>query len=106
MKPGTDGTFPEENRKCTVCLLCSAPRATLLVPLAPFARRIVVRVGRFLRWPQRFGHMAQIHADARPCGRPAPHGIDQDVVNGELRGRPAMSALPSLQTCQGGRAIG
>ena len=34
----------------------------------PFPRRIVVGVGSLLRGPQRFGHMAQVHADAGPGG--------------------------------------
>src|SRR5580704_2275995 len=48
-------------------------RLPLRPPFAPFARRILIRIGRFLRWPQRFGHVAEVHADASPCGRPAPH---------------------------------
>src|SRR5215467_7673412 len=32
----------------------------------PFARRIVIRVGRLLRWPQRLGYVAQVHPDASP----------------------------------------
>ena len=35
---------------------------------APLARWIVVRVGYFLRRLQGFGHMAEVHSDARPGG--------------------------------------
>src|SRR5215471_15613714 len=50
-------------------------------PFTPLARRIVIRVGRLLRRPERFRHMAEVHADAGPGGRPTPHGVDQHVVH-------------------------
>ena len=34
-----------------------------------------------------FGHVAQIHADARPGGRSAAHRIDQHIVDGQERRR-------------------
>ena len=64
-----DGDFcrrPLKPRKtCSRILARCMARSTLGTPLT---RRIVIRVGRFLRGSQRFGHMAEVYPDAGPCG--------------------------------------
>ena len=83
---GADGDFRER------------PLSSRLAParFAPFPRRIVVRIGSLLRRPQLFRHMAQVHADARPGGRPAAHRIDQHVVHGQQFGRLGMLGSSSV----------
>ena len=71
--------------------------ALLLRPLTPLARRIVVGVGRFLRRADRFGHVAQVHANARPRRRAAAHRVDENVVDRELRRRFRMLRFPALE---------
>src|SRR5215831_1585976 len=68
---------------------------------APFTRRIVIRVGGFLRRSQLFWHFSEIHSNAGPGGRPATHGVDQHVVYGEKRGHFGMLTLPSFETGDG-----
>src|SRR5690242_18127801 len=75
--------------------------AGLLVQFTPFARRIIVGIGRFLRRPDGFGDVAQVHANARPGGRAAAHRIHQDIVYGKgIRGSRIL-ALPTLETSEG-----
>src|SRR5262249_21624306 len=74
-------------------------RSTAPLPLStPFTRRIVIRVGGFLRRSQLFWHFSEIHSNAGPGGRPATHGVDQHVVYGEKRGHFGMLTLPSFET--------
>src|SRR2546430_985992 len=68
---------------------------------APFTRRILIRVGGFLRGAQPFRHISQVHSDAGPGGRPAAHGVDQHIVHGEKRGDFGMFTLPPFETGDG-----
>jgi len=68
--------------------------------LAPFARRIVVRVGRFLGRSQLFGDVAQVHADAGPERGTATHSVDENIVDGKMSGGFRIFLLPALQACQ------
>src|SRR5579863_1484235 len=76
------------------------------VALAPRPCRIVIRVGRFFRRPKFFRDVAQIHADARPRGRSAAHGIDKDVVDSQISGRFGMAVFPTFQSCESGVFVG
>ena len=84
---------------------CSSHSAFRCVRTPPLARRIVVRIGSFLRRAERLRHIPQIHSYARPGGRPSPHRIHQHIVYREVAGRLGMPALPSLQTRQSGRFV-
>src|SRR5439155_16665388 len=69
--------------------------------LAPFTRRIPIRVWGFLRWAQPFRHISEVHSDAGPGGRPAAHGVDQHVVDGDKARCFGMFTLPPFQTSEG-----
>src|SRR6185295_19290424 len=74
--------------------------ASLRAPLAPFARRIFVRV-RFLRTRTKIlRYIAQVHADPRPRRRAAAHRIDEDVVYREAARRLGVPFLPPLEPGQ------
>src|SRR5262245_36185777 len=82
-------------------------RALLCGPLrAPFAGRIVIRVGRLLWRPQLFGHMPQVYADPRPGGGPAAHGIHQYVIHREKLSGFGVPNFPSFETGERGGFIG
>src|SRR5438132_2593666 len=70
-------------------------------PVTPFTRRILIRIGGFLRRAQPFRHIAQVNSDAGPGGRPAAHGVDQHVVHGEKHGHFGMFTLPAFETGEG-----
>ena len=61
-------------------------RRNLLSRRAKSARRIVIRIGSFLRGPIRFRHVSQVHANPCPSGILAAHGIDEHVVDGKQLG--------------------
>ena len=63
-----DGDFRRRPLSVTPPAYSSFFRVSSCAHSPPFARRIVIRVGSFLRRPQRFGHMTQVHADAGPGG--------------------------------------
>src|SRR5688500_4013532 len=63
-------------------------------PVTPFTRRVLIRIGGFLRRAQFFRHISEVHSDAGPGRRPATHGVDQHVVHGEKRGDFGMFTLP------------
>src|SRR5262245_31491418 len=75
-------------------------------PAPPLARRVVVRVGRLLRWPHGLRNVPEVHPDARPGGRPAAHRVDEDVLDREPRGDVRMPRLPPLEAGEGGLSAG
>ncbi len=81
-------------------------RRAFRIHFAPFPRRIVIRVGCFLRRPQCLRHMAQVDANASPRGRSASHRIHQHIVDGEKRGSVRIFVFPSFETRQRGLFIG
>ena len=57
----------------------------------------VVGIERFLRRPERFRHVLQVDADARPGLEAAAHRVDEHVGRLEVRRRLGMPRLPALE---------
>jgi len=78
-------------------LLNFPPCHFFLARFAPFAGRIIIRVGSLLLRPQRFRHMTQVDADASPRRRSAPHRVNQDIVNRQMIGHLRIFFFPPFQ---------
>jgi len=50
--------------------------------------------------------VAQVDANPGPGGGAAAHGVDQDVVHGEIRGGGGVFGFPPFQAGEGKFAIG
>jgi hypothetical protein len=81
-------------------------RATASAQFAPLAGGIVIGIGRFLARPDVFGDVAQVDANSGPGGGAAAHGVDQDVVHGEIRRCGGVFAFPAYEAGEGSFAIG
>src|SRR4051812_26874014 len=99
--------WPQFSRgECSEMLSGSLLRATTSAQFAPLARGIVIGIGRFLSRPDVFGDVAQVDANTGPGGGAAAHGVDQDVVHGEMRGGGGVFGFPAFEAGQGSFAIG
>ena len=74
--------------------------------MAILVRRVVVGIGGFLHGAQHFRNMTKIDSNAGPCGRPATHGIDENIIDGKVFRRIRMIAFPALESCEGGFFVG
>ena len=64
----------------------------------PFGRGVFIWIQRLLRRTQVFGHVLQVHADARPGAVAAAFPVDEDVGRLEMRHGIGMPRLPALQS--------
>lgn len=69
---------------------------------APGAGGVVVGVGGFLRGSELFGDVAEVDTDSSPGGGTAPHGVDEDVVDGEMGGSFGIVCFPAFEAFEGG----
>ena len=74
--------------------------------MAILVRRVVVGVRSFLQGAECFRNVAKIDSNAGPCGRPASHGIDENIIDGQVFRRIGMIVLPALESCEGGFFVG
>ena len=60
----------------------------------------VVWIERFLRRPQPFRNVFEIHADSCPRVKPATHGVHKHVGRLKIRGGIDVPIFPALETCE------
>ena len=70
------------------------------------AGRVVIRIRRLLRGPQRLGNVTQIDADAIPDIGRSSHAIHPNIVYREMAGDLGMRRPPAIEARFGSRLVG